>query len=73
MGLVEYIFLQPDQKAIVINKYDEEFAVATITRILDAIAATYTITTPQNCPSQHFSSVNYTHSKRASIPICFLP
>ena len=39
MGLVDYISRQPNQKAKVTNKYDEEFAVATNTRIRDAIAA----------------------------------
>ena len=39
MGLVDCISRQPNQEAKVTNKYDEEFAVATITRIRDAIAA----------------------------------
>ena len=38
MGLVEYISRQPNLEAKITNKYDEEFAVATITRICDAIA-----------------------------------
>ena len=65
MGLVDYISRQPNQEA---NKYDEEFAVATITRIRDAIAAVYVNTTQQKRQSQHFSSVNNTHSTRASPP-----
>ena len=68
MGLVDYISHQTKQKAKVTNKYDEEFAVATISRIRDAIAAIYVNTTQQNCQSQHFSSVNYTHSRRSSHP-----
>ena len=68
MGLVDNISRQPNQKAKVTNKYDEEFAVATITRICDAIAAIYVKTTEQNCQSQHFCSVNLTHSTRASHP-----
>ena len=68
MGLVEYISRQPNQEAKVTNKYDEEFAVATITRIRDAIAAIFVNTTPQNCQSQHFNSVTRTHSTRASHP-----
>ena len=59
---------KPNQKAKVTNKYDEEFAVATITRIRDAIAAIYVNTTPQSCQSQHFNSVINTHSTRASHP-----
>ena len=68
MGLVDYVSRQPNQEAKVTNKYDEEFAVASITRIRDAIAAIYVNTTPQNCQSQQFNSVNYTHSTRASHP-----
>ena len=68
MGLVEYIPRQSNQKAKVTNKYDEEFAVVIIIRICDAIAAIYTNSTSQNCQSQHFNSVNYTHSTRASVP-----
>ena len=67
MGLADYISRQPNQEAKVTNNYGEEFAVATITRIRDAIAAIVT-TTRQNCQSQHFSTVNYTHSTRASHP-----
>ena len=68
MGLVDYISRQPNQDAKVRNKYDGEFAVATITRIRDAIAAIFVNTTPQNCQSQHFNSVTRTHSTRASHP-----
>ena len=81
IGLVDYIFRQPNQESKITNKHDEEFAVATITRIRDAIAAIYVNTTQQNCQSQQFSSVNYTHSTlnkpqiltQQTIPICFLP
>ena len=62
MGLVDYVSCQPNQKANVTNKYDEEFA-----RVLDAIAAIYISTTQQNCQSQHFKSLNQTPSTRASI------
>ena len=67
-GLVDYVSRQPNQQAKVTNKYDEEFAIATITRIRDAIAAIYVNTKPQNCQSQHFSCVNHKHSTRASNP-----
>ena len=49
MGLVDYISRQPNQEAKVTDKYDKEFAVTTITRICDAIAAIYVYTTQQNC------------------------
>ena len=68
MGLVDYISRQPNQKAKVTKKYDEEFAVATITCIRDAIAAIYVNTTPTSCQSQHFNSVTHAHSPRASHP-----
>ena len=68
MGLVDYISRQPNQEAKVTNKYDEEIAVATITRIRDAIKAIYVNTTRQNCQSKHFSKVSYTHSTRALHP-----
>ena len=68
MGLIDYISRQPNQEAKVTNKYDEEFAVAIITRIRDAFAAIFVSTTPQNCQSQHFNSVTHTHSTRASHP-----
>ena len=67
MGLVVCISREPNQKAKDSNKYYEEFAVATITRICGAIAAKYTNTTPQNCQSQHFNSIYHTHSTGASI------
>ena len=41
MGLVDYISRQPNQEAKGTNKHDEEFAVATITCMRDAIAAIY--------------------------------
>ena len=67
MGLVDYISRQPNQKAKVTNKYDEEFGVAIIDRIRDRIAAFYIYSTPLGCQSQLFNSVNHTHSTRASI------
>ena len=68
MALVKYISRQPNQEAKVTNKYDEDFEVPSISRIRDAIAAIYENTTQQKCQSQHFNSVNYTHSTRASHP-----
>ena len=68
MGLVDYISRQPNQEAKVTNKYDEEFAVVPITRICDANTAIYVNTTRQRSQSQHFSSVNYPNSTRASHP-----
>ena len=39
MGLVDYISRQPKQRAKSITQYDEEFMVATISRIRNAIAS----------------------------------
>ena len=41
MGLVDYIYRQPNLKAKIKNKYNEEFEVATITCNRDGIAAIY--------------------------------
>ena len=41
MGLVDYILRQPNQKAKIITQYDEEFMIATISRIRDAITALF--------------------------------
>ena len=66
MGLIDYISRQPNQKPKVTSKYAEEFAVSTITRIADKIAAFYINSTPLNCQSQHFNSIHHTHFTRAS-------
>ena len=68
MGLVDYISRQTNQESKVTNKYEEEFATATITRIRDSITAIYVNITQRNCQSQHFCSVNHTHSTRALHP-----
>ena len=41
MGLVDYISRQPNQNAKSVNQYDEEFMVATISRIRDAITSLF--------------------------------
>ena len=41
MGLVDYISRQPNQKAKSVTQYDEEFMVATISRIRDAIISLF--------------------------------
>ena len=75
MGLVDYISRQPNQKAKVTNICLEDFAVATITRIRDAIAANYINSTTLNCQSQYFNSVNHTClncsiNKQFQIAVC---
>ena len=41
MGLVDYVSRQPNQKAKSITQYDEEFIVATISRIRDAVTSLF--------------------------------
>ena len=48
------------------KKYDAEFAVATITRIRDGIAAIYLNSAPSNCQSQLINAVNTTFSTCAT-------
>ena len=55
MGLVDNISRQPNQKAKSITQYDEEFMVATISRIRDAITTL-------------FSHSKKIHSKSTTIP-----
>ena len=43
MGLVDYISRQPNQKAKSVTQYDEEFMVATISRIRDAITSLFSL------------------------------
>ena len=64
-GLVGYNSRQPNQKAKVTKKY-EEFAVATITRIRDAIAAFSIKLAPLNCQSWLLNAVITTNSTRAT-------
>ena len=80
MWLVYYISRHPNQKAKVTNKYDEEFAVATITRIRDGIAAIYVNTTQQNIVNHSTFAASIAHIPHVphiltqqTIPICFLP
>ena len=65
MRLIDYISRQPIQKPKVTNKYDEEFAVATITRTRDAISAIYMNSTPSSCQSKPINTINQAHSRRA--------
>ena len=41
MGLVDYISRQPNQNAKSVNQYDEEFMIAIISRIRDAITSLF--------------------------------
>ena len=56
MGLVDYISLQPNQKAKSITQYDEEFMVATISRILDAIITLFSHSNKISFQRQHHTS-----------------
>ena len=56
MGLVDYISRQPNQKAKNITQYDEEFMVATISRIRDAITTLFSHSNKIPFQKQHHTS-----------------
>ena len=56
MGLVDYILRQPNQKAKSITQYDEEFMVATISRIRDAITILFSHSNKISFQKQHHTS-----------------
>ena len=56
MGMVDCISCPATQKAKITRKYDEEFAVATATRIRDLIVAIYIYSTPTGCQSQQINT-----------------
>ena len=70
MGLVDYISRQPNQKAKSITQYDEEFIVATISRIGDAI--TTLISHSNKIPFQklHHTSKSQLQANRTRVHSC---
>ena len=58
MGLVDYISRQPNQNAKSVNQYDEEFMVATISRIRDAITSLFSNANKIPFQKRHITS-NY--------------
>ena len=58
MGLVDYISRQPNQNAKSVNQYDEEFMVATISRIRDAITSLFSQANKIPFQKRHITS-NY--------------
>ena len=58
MGLVDYISRQPNQNAKSVNQYDEEFMVATISRIRDAITSLFSHANKIPFQKRHITS-NY--------------
>ena len=56
MELVDYISRQPNQKAKIITQYDEEFMVATISRIHDAITTLFRNSNQTPFQKQHNNS-----------------
>ena len=56
MGLVDYISRQPNQKAKSITQYDEEFMIATISRIRDAITTLFSHSNKIPFQKQHNTS-----------------
>ena len=58
MGLVDYFSRQPNQKAKSITKYNEEFTVATISRIRDAITSLFSHSNKIPFHKRH-TNINY--------------
>ena len=58
MGLVDFISRQPNQNAKSVNQYDEEFMVATISRIRDAITSLFSHANKIPFQKRHITS-NY--------------
>ena len=56
MGLVDYISRQPNQKAKSITQYDDEFIIATISRIRDAITILFSHSNKIPFQKQHNTS-----------------
>ena len=70
MGSVDYISRQPNQKAKSITQYDEEFMVATISRIRDAITSLFFH--PHKIPfhKQHTTSTRKLQVNRPRVHSC---
>ena len=67
LGLVHYFLGQPNPQVKVSTNYDDEFAVAKISRIRDAIVAIQTNSGSSNCISKHINEVNKKRSTGTSI------
>ena len=70
MGLVDYISRQPNQKAKSITQYDEEFMVAIISRIRDAITTLFSHSDKIPFQKQHHTSKNQLQVNKTRVHSC---
>ena len=70
MGLVDYISRQPNQKAKSVNQYDEEFMVATISRIRDAITSLFSHSNKIPFHKRPINSKNKLQVNQTSVHSC---
>ena len=70
MGLVDYISRQSNQKAKSITQYDEEFMVATISRIRDAITTLFSHPNKIPFQKQHHTSKSQLPVKKTRVHCC---
>ena len=72
MGLVDYILRQPSQKAKSITQYDEEFMVATISRIRDAITTLFSHSNKIPFQNKHHTSKRKLQVNKTRVHSCKL-
>ena len=70
MGLVDYISRQPNQKAKSITQYDEEFMVAAISRIRDAITSLFSHSNKIPFNKRHTNSKNKLQVYKTHVHFC---
>ena len=70
MGLVDYISSQPNQKAKNITQYDEDFMVATISRIRDAITNLFIHSNKIPFQKQHHTSKSQLQVNKTRVHSC---
>ena len=70
IGLVDYLSRQPNQKAKIITQYDEEFMVATISRIRDAITTIFSHSNKIPFQKQHHTSKCQLQANKTGVHSC---
>ena len=70
MGLVDYISRQPNQKAKSVTQYDEEFMVATISRIRDAITSLFSHSNKIPFPKRHINNKYKLQANKTRVHTC---
>ena len=70
MGLVDYISGQPNQKAKSVTQYDEEFLVATFSRIRDAITSLFSHSNKIPFHKRHINNKYKLHVHKTRVHSC---